>query len=269
MNFKRELVTPDVASKYLEANTHNRKINKQHLESLCASARAGRWTENGDTISFGEDGVLQDGQHRLHMIVETGIAQWMLVVRDIPVSARDFKGTGKPMTPGQAVQLAGFKGANHLAAVARLAIGLDRGNPTITYAVTNDLILDRIRKDSALRASAAFACGGDGIIYRTSLGFCHYVWSKQDAAMADAFVDQLKNGEGIRKGCPAFAARRWFIANRKMGKRPERSQGLDILSRCWIAFIDGRPMDHVKFVSKNKDGSARQPRFALHGEAAS
>lgn len=82
-----ELITPELASKYLEANKANRRIRAHKVEMYARDMTAGRWQLNGQGISFSSSGMLLDGQHRLHAIVKSGVSVQMNVVRGLDRTA--------------------------------------------------------------------------------------------------------------------------------------------------------------------------------------
>jgi len=61
-------VSPDMALKWLEGNTHNRPINQAHVNRLAKEITAGRWQLTHQGIAFDTKGILIDGQHRLWAI---------------------------------------------------------------------------------------------------------------------------------------------------------------------------------------------------------
>ena len=75
-------VTPEIATEWLGHNYEkNRHIRVSYVNQLTEVMRSGRFVaDNGQTIVFGENGTLYDGQHRLSAIIESGCAQDLLVV---------------------------------------------------------------------------------------------------------------------------------------------------------------------------------------------
>ena len=67
-------VTPQMAEAFLINNPSNRKINKQSLNMLVRTIKAGNWALTHQGVAIYNDGTLADGQHRLSAIVESGIA---------------------------------------------------------------------------------------------------------------------------------------------------------------------------------------------------
>lgn len=74
MNIDMRTITPDVAAAMLERNMEtNRSVRTTYVHQLAHEMEQGRFVSgNGQTIVVTKDGVLIDGQHRLHAIVESG-----------------------------------------------------------------------------------------------------------------------------------------------------------------------------------------------------
>lgn len=87
-----EIGPPDAArildSDKENRNQQNRKPNTASLKRLMRSAQRGRWRLTHQGIAFDSLGILIDGQHRLTMIVETGIAVRMLVCEGLDPEVR-------------------------------------------------------------------------------------------------------------------------------------------------------------------------------------
>ena len=73
-------LTPSMAARWLEGNTHNRSISQGHVERLAREMKAGRWRLTHQGIAFSVGGRLLDGQHRL----------WAVVMSDVSVPVRVF-----------------------------------------------------------------------------------------------------------------------------------------------------------------------------------
>ncbi len=73
-------VTPSMAARWLQGNTHNRPLNEAHVNRLAREMKAGRWRLTHQGLAFSAGGRLLDGQHRL----------WAIVMSDVTVSVRVF-----------------------------------------------------------------------------------------------------------------------------------------------------------------------------------
>ena len=76
-------VTPELAARWLEHNTRNRKLRQSVVNRYAADMKAGRWMVTGDAIAFDRNGAIINGQHRLWAVLEANITVQMLVVFDL------------------------------------------------------------------------------------------------------------------------------------------------------------------------------------------
>lgn len=78
-----EMITPEMAAKYLEKNMiHNRKPIASTVHKYADDMKAGRWELTSQGITFNERGDLVDGQHRLAAIIEANAPIQMNVTYD-------------------------------------------------------------------------------------------------------------------------------------------------------------------------------------------
>lgn len=66
------IVTPSLATRWLEMNNGNRPIRKNHVEHLANQMKQGRWMLSPEPIVFSKNGRLLDGQHRLNAVIQSG-----------------------------------------------------------------------------------------------------------------------------------------------------------------------------------------------------
>lgn len=86
---KIEMITPQIAAEYLKMNTDNyRTLSNSLVNAYAEDMRTGNWENNGEPISFRENGTLFNGQHRLNAVVKADTAIQFLVVRGIPNDAK-------------------------------------------------------------------------------------------------------------------------------------------------------------------------------------
>jgi len=91
-----EVVTPDKAEKWLEQNKENRRLGGHLVRRYRRDMENNEWAdESPDPIVFGDDGLLREGQHRLHALVRAGKPQVFLVVRNCPREAWSKTGRGR------------------------------------------------------------------------------------------------------------------------------------------------------------------------------
>jgi hypothetical protein len=94
-------ITPAWAKQILETrNNHNREKKPQAIREYAADMKAGRFPRTYEGIAFDSNGVLMDGQNRLHAIVEVGkenpdFSIEMLVFLNEPPENAEFINKGR------------------------------------------------------------------------------------------------------------------------------------------------------------------------------
>lgn len=78
-------ITPEMATRWLEGNTHNRPLRQRDVDKFAKAMGNGWWALNGESIIFASDGRLMDGQHRLWACVESGTPFQSIVVHGVPL----------------------------------------------------------------------------------------------------------------------------------------------------------------------------------------
>ena len=75
MEFKKILVTPEVAQSYLLNNKRNRNVKKASLSRLSNEMKRGLWKEDtAEMIKISKTGNILDGQHRLLAVIDSGVS---------------------------------------------------------------------------------------------------------------------------------------------------------------------------------------------------
>lgn len=82
-NCRLVAISPKLAEEWLQRNTSNRPLDNRLINRLINSLENKEWILNGETITFSNDGVLLQGQHRLHAIWQSGVTAYSYVVFDI------------------------------------------------------------------------------------------------------------------------------------------------------------------------------------------
>lgn len=96
MEVKITTITPDMAKEWLANHNHNNRIiSKQRVKEYADDIKSGKWNLTGQAITFGQDGELLDGQHRLAAIILADCDLQMLVCTDAPNAIYD---RGRPRT---------------------------------------------------------------------------------------------------------------------------------------------------------------------------
>jgi hypothetical protein len=254
-----EEITPAIAEAYLGKNLSNRHIRNGHVTALASDMTAGRWQPTHMALGFDTDGNLIDGQHRLLAIIQSGVSQWMLVVREVAKSVQEVIDAGAARSGADALKLSGRVDSNHpaVAAVARTAILWDEGHHRTVRAgvngarkVTNSEITAWVDDQLALPVGALNVTGAVGqartwhgvndLMPLSISSFCMLLLGSVDEADAVEFFNNLDSTSFTSNDDPIFQLyRRLNIA--KMKKEGLRiSQVLWYIITAWNAFRDGQ-----------------------------
>lgn len=117
-----ETITPQMAEEYLKKNQDNyRNISKSVVDAYAEDMKNGKWETNGETISFYENGILFDGQHRLNAVLKSGVAVQFIVVRGIPNETK-ITDWGKTRTIGNWGKREGITISGQISGAARILL---------------------------------------------------------------------------------------------------------------------------------------------------
>jgi hypothetical protein len=128
-----EFVSPELAVEMLKGNTNNyRSMSESTTVRYAKDLEFGLWTYTTATIAFTRNGVLVDGQHRLHAIVRSGVGAWMFVMRNLP---EEFvydpnQDKGKMRAASVYMTKCGYKNSINVAASIRCVYRLATGKNT-------------------------------------------------------------------------------------------------------------------------------------------
>lgn len=241
---------PDVASAWLARNTRNRSVTPRHIDALSQEIRNGKWGVDGSTIAFDTLGRLFDGQHRLHAVVKTGIAIRTLLVTGInPERFAGKDGILKRRNVKDVLSIMGEKNRSHLASSLTYIYSLLEGrtyelgkerrlcNSSVQefFAQHPDIgesvrFFDRVRKLAVPR----------GLVSPQTLVSLHYLFSRKDAAQAEAFFEQLVMGTGLERGDPVWVLRRRLEHDRNSTSSLPVEYKSAIIIKTWNAVRKGK-----------------------------
>lgn len=112
-------VTPEIAERWLKANTSNRNIRQTKVNQYARDMSSGRWTLSNDDICFDQDGRLLNGQHRLNAVIVSGATVLMGIKRNVPRAAMSNMDTGAARTAGDVLGFANEKHSQLLASTVK------------------------------------------------------------------------------------------------------------------------------------------------------
>jgi hypothetical protein len=127
-------VTPEIAGRWLDRNTHNRAVSDRHVETLARDIAADAWEMTGEAIKWKGDPddpssnpELLDGQHRLFAVLWAEKPIHTLVVTGLERQAQDVMDTNRRRSAKNMLELEGYEDAALLAATASMAMVWEQG----------------------------------------------------------------------------------------------------------------------------------------------
>jgi len=195
-------VTPELAQRLLDRNPGNRPLRwKGDSRSVEAYARAmlrGEWLLNGEAIIISSDGQLNDGQHRLNGVIESGMAIPMHLTFGVERDSRHTVDQGAARTPGQVLAMMGEKTYNTLAHALQFVWAYD-GDRHFQNRPTMEQLLKTLEQHPNIRDTLhqASLLSSD---FRASIGYMggsHYVCRRINEQVADDFLAAVKTGLNI------------------------------------------------------------------------
>jgi hypothetical protein len=250
----RAVIAPDVAKQLLaNHNARNRGVRKHHIKFLTEQLKSGKFVFNGETIVFGDDGNINNGQHRLIAGVQSGVCFEVLLVFGVP---RDrFSTYDQVSRRSSGDVLASVKEANAIKVAAALKHidnyfggGMGKAWTTANTSLRGDnsYVLD-LREKYAGVDKCVSRCGHFPKYTTPTLASALYwLFSQVDEQETEQFFriveDSAGSGEGYDETMLAAAIqlRKWLTLNALGKRKPSAYTVANIWIKAWNAYRTGR-----------------------------
>lgn len=196
------MMTPDLAKRLLDRNVDNRPLRVRGktrcVEAYAEAMKRGEWDLNGQAIIISDEGLLNDGQHRLHAVIASGMTVEMQITFGVRRTTRHTVDQGAARTPGNILAMFGEKSGNQLAHAVQFIWAYETGR-TFSERPSPDQLLDVLDQHPGLR-DALTAGRSVSNEFKTSIGYmaaAFYVCARIDRAVAEEFVHQVSTGLGV------------------------------------------------------------------------
>lgn len=254
-----ETITPMLAKSWLQKNEINRKINEPHVTQLVREMKAGNFRVNGDTIKFGKDGRLLDGQHRLTAVVKSGVTIKSYVLRNLSNDSFKFIDIGRNRTAGDVLSIEGITNATTMAAMAKFiisyrsgayaqAIGIssNRGAKKVTNFDVSEFISNH-KKSMVESYEFGNNRRANLLVTSTVISSLHYIFKKLDHEKANEFCQSFSDGVNLAKTSPIYALRERFIVNERKKYKMPNYEKVALIIKAWNAFRSNKPTKSITF----------------------
>lgn len=237
-------VTPQLASKWLEGNTHNRPLNQAHVERLAGDMKAGRWKLTHQGLAFDTQRVLLDGQHRLWAVIEANVSVRFRVFFNEPTESRGALDTGIRRSNLDIFSLTGQFGDvtnRHLATMRAMLAG--RSAHSVCRSSGEEAVqYDRHRLAISFAIEHLGSCGHKGITTAQIRAVIARAYYFVDHKRLAHFCDVLKSGVPADESDYVVLALRDFLMRSHTAGLGESAQRLRYSKTQWALrqFLDGR-----------------------------
>ena len=232
-------VNPAIAERWLAQNTVNRTVRESKVRQYASDMRAGRWTHSADMICFSPDGLLLNGQHRLHAVVVSGCTITFAVQRNTPHEAMQNLDTGSARTVADVLGWRDEKSASLLGAASKLVILYRDGRiykDNKAQAVSHGEIVDFVDFNPGIRESVAVgkATGHHVDCMGSVLSAAHFsIAEANDVDAATEFMHRLAFRTGEPAGSPVLALDKRLREIRKNRQTYSRREFLALVIKAW------------------------------------
>lgn len=254
-------ITPALARAMFRRNVDNRTLRRNLVTKLRVDIESDRWELNGETIVVARNGELNDGQHRLRAIADSGRTVKSVVVFGVSRESRFTLDLGATRSPADVLHFQGYSHAALLAATSRLVVAFEKSagkNLAWLRWLSKIETVERATRDEALRDAVHWTgtrYGAVAHLLPTSvLAFLRYMLVRVDPAKADEFLTGLITGADLPVGSPMLSVRRYLYT---LSTR-NREQAVGMCLRGWVLFAQGQ-----EATAGDIFGSAPYPGFGL------
>ena len=243
-----ETIDPSKAKEYLLWNKHNRPVNKFTVKQYAQEMKDGRWTLSNDAITFFENHLLGNGQHRLYAIIESDYTGQFLVMRGLPAETFSNIDQGKKRTPSDNFNIGEIPNAANVSSIVRSYHFLKNGITSNSRMCSTTLALEIYNQhpdmfQEAYRKTAITynACR----VMRISLFgglYAHLVIDKHhDPEKVERFIQECAGIEPNTKSNSPQLLRSLFITYAtSKSKNMSMPYRIGLLIKAWNYWITGK-----------------------------
>lgn len=200
-------ISPQMAKSWLGDNSLlQRNLSRLTVEAFARDMKAGAWQLTHQGIAFNAEGALVDGQHRLHAIILADTPVMMLVTRGVVLDVTGPIDIGRKRETSFLMGKSGrWVGAvTELGRLATALMGASKATPAWvaeTYEAHREAV------------DAVFPPLNNKTGLASVIASCAYAYPIHPERVL-SFIAQVRDGELLTRGDPAFGLRNWLDSHR-------------------------------------------------------
>lgn len=257
ITFKLELITPAKAALILKRNKSNRPLSTENAAFIASAMKRNKFMFTGESVIFGKNGDLMDGQHRLDSVVVTGIEQWFLCVYGVDNNAFKFIDIGKVRSAGDVLSIQNIINPNSMASIARFIIAFNRGQfekvagnfSNKRLRISNDDISEFvIKRENTLKESREYGFAKENILLPGNmLSALHFIFKQINYNAACDFCKKLTDGKELEENDPIFILRNELKRDIHNVRKMENLEKVALICKAWNLYGKGKKTNVLKF----------------------
>lgn len=256
-------ITPKMAKEIIAESDEkfkNRDTKRQTVDAYKANMRDGKWANNGKTITFREDGALEDGRHRLTALSELdGEVESIdfIAIGNVEHGVEHTIDIGRQRTLNDGLAFTGLHKEPNVSAILQDKAKLDKRRRFTSASLTScslnrpDLI-DTFTDNNELYNKAAIfgkqmeQLSGK-ILNASEVGTIYLHLTETlgyDGAIVAHFFEELASAP--RYGKTIFVRTANKLTNKTL-YRKGTTQRINLFIQCWNSYVAGRITNNVSF----------------------
>lgn len=246
MTLTVEMVSPATAKKWLEQNRGNRRLRQAAVAQYARDMADDNWERKPVAVCFDDTGKLGNGQHTLSAIVSSGLAQELLVARNVPRKAIAMMDRGLTRTLNDVAKFLGEEIDGRRASVARVMVW----GPKVTTGQSFSALLEAYQEHADV---IDFVCGiapRSAGLNASVLAVCAKAAYTHDKEKISRFVHILRTGMAAGDyESAAIRLRDFARSQRAAGSSAVREELYNKAMSALSHFLEGKPMSKLYGIS--------------------
>lgn len=233
------LVTPEIAKALLKYNSSgetNRTLSQSYVDAAVRAMSNAEWENTGEPIIMSDEGLLNDGQHRLRAIVESGLSCLMDLRFGIKRAAFASTNSGRKRSGGDALTIAHIKEATSVAAATRMVVCYQLGLPTAArLRVENTAIVRAVQRWPDIQEAVGLTVTLRKPLRNAAVNaLAFFALRTANETSVREFFDILRWGEGKKDNPPHLL--RDFMMITPVGQGQDTGTRLRTFAACVLAW---------------------------------
>jgi hypothetical protein len=261
LQFTKELITPEVAKSYLQANIANRRVRLPVVLRYANDIINNRWKEDtAELIKISKTGVVLDGQHRLYAIIKANKPVFMHVAKNLDDSVFDILDTGSTRNASDIFRIKQVKNDTTIPSIIAMYNTLCQYrtyNPDKNNKSTNSMLLEQYYKDEAFWQSVAqkarvwyltFA----KILTPSYIGGFYSFFYKLNKPKAEKFFTELATGIDVSNKTVNLL-RNKLMQDKMSPRKMNATLKMALIIKTWNCYIKGKELTILKHDSERDE----------------